>query len=292
MLTNGYIQYGTTKIHATSINYNPAASTQLLEADGYATAGGSVSLQASPTFTVTSTDVENILDTLSVMANDINGNSVKIFKQKPLDGGIRGTTCTEYAISKGLIVLNSLKLSQGTVASVTFTVYPVSSNGYADPVVITDNQAFDAATAIEELKDAATIGVASINGTALAKLQDVEINFGNEVINLITDGQYFSTIANLIKHQPDITLTGVDAVSWQSLATQKALKLNGTTGLEIGIKTTTNGVVTQNNAKTIQVKNGLVTLGAINSSQGSLSSVSLNVSIAHDRSDSSPLIVT
>lgn len=288
-LTNGFFKVGSDFYHATNIVYNPGVAVTALDNDGYVAAGGQVALQAMPSLSFTTNDVKALLDDFSLTANAITSNPLKVYLQKTVDEGVRDSVCTEYSIAKGLWTISSISLTQGTVASATISVYPCSSDGITSPILV--NDAF-ALPSIDPLEEVLTLGANSINGTTLTRVQGVEIALNNSVQQIVSDGHMYPTFATLTAHAPTITLSGVNAVGFLSLATQKALKLNGTTGLSVGLKTTVNGVITATAGNTLTVKEGLVTLLDTTHAQGSLSSATLQVSIAHNRVDATPILVS
>jgi hypothetical protein len=289
MLTQGFLKVGTTFYHLTSCTYNPSISLSPLENDGFATAGGQVALSSTPYFELSSNDLDAMLDDFDLIANALTGNGVKIYYQHPTAEGVRETNCSEYSIAKGIMTLETITLAQGAVATATLRITPISTDGIADPVSIDDAVALPS---VEPLDEACTLGAVAINGTAVDRVQSVDIQLNNSVNTVSSNGGYYPTFAYLNAHSPAFTISGVNSKEYTTLATQKALRLNGTNGLSVTIRKTANGVVTSNTAKTLTIKEGLVTLASNSSNQGSLNNATLNVAVSHNRTDATPILVS
>jgi len=177
----------------------------------------------------TTRDVKTLLDALGTLkgitgllidAGD-DGDGVILYFQNASQGGTRVAAATEThyktTIANGYMVPRNISVQHQGVASMSFDIHAVSSNGVLAPITWAETSALPASV-YPSLDNVYGMGKVDLNGTELDGKLNVSIDFGIPVSRLAADGNVFSTViygAGSGRIQPSITVTSrsIDATT-------------------------------------------------------------------------------
>ncbi len=112
----------------------------------------------------------------------------------------------QIRVATGLMVPRTMSASHGAVAELGFEVFPVSADGAAAAVAITEAQNLPAGGSVGE---AFTIGPVSINGTEV-DVEAISVEFGINVRLEGSSGQPWNTFVCVMDRRPIIRVTTPD----------------------------------------------------------------------------------
>lgn len=127
--------------------------------------------------------------------------------------GLRGTGSVQQkmAIATGIIIPRSINVSQNQVARLTFDVIGINAAGTTCPVVVSETVTLPVNTGVAALW---TMGPVKINGTALAGVQSVNIDFGTKEFIIEGDGFVYPIYAGIEMVSPSITIKVKDSAAF------------------------------------------------------------------------------
>lgn len=179
---------------------------------------------ASPRLNFSTTAINTALTNLGGnIGAAISASNFSFWMQQLSQAGLRtsGSTHIKGTIVSGYIVPLSLRASNKMPVSISYLVIALSADGTSSPISITTAQALDVSQAGAE--EAYTLGVVTINGSAIDGNADVNINFG---INPLVDGGLaYPTFAGCMSRRPTITISARDMdtfASWGILGTNRS----------------------------------------------------------------------
>lgn len=190
-----------------SLGLSPNLRTALEGSDGspYNTFASLVS--GAPSLSFATTDLPAILNECTAfMLVDSDGThpGVLLYLQRYAEGGTRASAnAHETTIANGIMVLRSLELSHQEAAVISGEVLATQS-GATPPI------AFDEAATIPTQFPATsvvfTLGKVDLNGTELAGVESVSIDFGVQELVESKDSDVYPTFASVQRIQPTITI--------------------------------------------------------------------------------------
>jgi hypothetical protein len=207
-------------------------------------------LQAS--ISVTSFDIKAALDItgFASVAGAVEAYDAVI----GVDGVKAANGAVKYNAAAATIFPRSLNVAQSEAAQITLEAIVSGSD-----MTVGVSQALSAYTALGNNKFWG-LGPVSVNGTAMAGVASISINFGIEPFILRADGAITPQAVSITSRVPEITITTYPDTAWATFGNSVAL--NNTAGLEFYLrKRTAIGYVADGTAEHIklQIKNGIIT---------------------------------
>lgn len=277
--TTGMIVYGANTIECTSVTYNPGVQSQSDPMDGFAQSAAVNHFQATPTISFECARVKSALNFLGLLANPITSSQIQVYYQTLADEGVRAglTSHTRLTVAKGILVIDSIRASQGATATLSGTIYPISSNGTTDPVTRIDNASLPTYTPGSSVE---TLGACSINGTSLNGVTEFSLEFGNEVFSEFSNGLHYPIYSCIMSSTPIINVSSYDVQGLNTLLGQKGLKLSGSTNTNFILTTTVNGITNTTTSVTFTARDGMVAPNQVAGSQGQVITVGATLTLA------------
>ena len=140
--------------------------------------------------------------------NAASVTAASFFFQKLAEGGTRasGSSHLKLALTKGMIFPRSLSAGHAEPAELSYEVLCLTDGGGV-PVTISKNQALTGSPVVDQLYVA---GPVKINGTLLAGVQSIKIDFGIKEVVLGGDGEVYPSFAAIMTRAPKITIELLD----------------------------------------------------------------------------------
>lgn len=174
----------------------------------------------------TARDVAAVLGVTGTTGVAIASATEVYFKKRAAVGPASGSTHRKYAATNGLILPGTLAVSHQGNASITCSIVPVSSDGAASAVAVTNNVSLPSVT---NQADVYTIYSAAINGTDLAGLEGVDIDFGVNARTVGSNSDIFDVLAGVTSVIPTVTLRGIDINTFNSVIADTGTSLTQAT---------------------------------------------------------------
>ena len=115
-------------------------------------------------------------------------------------------------MGNGFICPKTLRLDHRGDARIDFDFYPLSADGSASPITISDTAALPTVSAAHARW---TLGKIVVGNKTLADYSGLEIDFGNTVETRASSSFVYDHYIEVKTHAPKITITGIDP-SWFS----------------------------------------------------------------------------
>jgi hypothetical protein len=193
--------------HVVSMRVDPAIAQEVRGADGLVQQSFVAIMSQSPVVETTSLALKKVLDAMGLMGTVLPGPVTFAF-QAITQGGQRtaGSTHIDLTVNEGMLVLQSISASQGQIAQVVFQTV-ASYDGSNEPIVIAGSQALIGSPAVTEVF---TVGPANINGVLLEGIQSIDVQFGIEIISMMSAGDIWPTFLATGQIKPIITIRTTD----------------------------------------------------------------------------------
>ncbi len=170
----------------------------------------------SPRIRFSSTALATILAKCGISGlkidSDVTHDGAEFWFQKVAEGGTRasGSNHIKMTMNEGMLLPRMIRATNGPPpATMDFEAVP-TYDGTNDPLVIAASQALVGTPSVGELF---TAGPVSINGSALAGIQDITIDFGIREIVQSGDGQVWPTFIGIMERRPVITIRSLEAIA-------------------------------------------------------------------------------
>jgi len=189
---------------------DPGIVAQALASDGYESPTRVLLADQQPAADFDS----SALDTLLALNSSkfayegvaLSGNGFEgFFATLSADGG-RASTGTQFAVANGLLIPVSLVVPHDGPGTITSRVIGRSSDGATVPIAVSTGQSLPAYAAHNEY----SAGPCEYNGTAIDKVQRVQVDFNIRVEVLQGDGDIYSDTVVRMSAQPMITISTLD----------------------------------------------------------------------------------
>jgi len=223
----------------------------------------------------------------------ITGDGLSMYGYKHVDGGGRAGASShrKYNFVKGLVIPQTLSVSHGGDAVLSYRVFP-AYNGSADPVVLTEDQSVPGS-----ITDANryTLGPCTVGNISLDGLRGLDIDFGIAVEQEPIQSEVWPRVVSIRSAAPVITIRGID-LAWH--ADSGGIPLEGLAGthanstIYLRRRKTGGSFYADNEAEHVKfTAAGLITVQNMMSADGrSAAEASLMMSCYHD-GDNLPLSV-
>lgn len=185
---------------------DPGVETVILRGDGVVDPRFAAVMAQRPMLSFTTTAIARALGYAGISGLGISGTTLDLYLQQYQDVGTRlsGANSVRARVSKGLLVPQRLTARSGRAAVLSYQVYAASSDGTTAPLAIAKSQTMPSVSAFDQ---AFTVGPASINGTTVEAVRELEIDFGMAVRVLEPgDGDVYPTFVCLMERRPTVTL--------------------------------------------------------------------------------------
>lgn len=190
----------------------------------------------------------------------VNGDGVILYFQKAAQGGTRAaqdaSTHHSTTIGDGYLAPRTLSCQHQGVASLSFDVHAVSTDGATAPIAFAETADLPAAQ-YPTLDNVYGLGLVDLNATPLDGKLNVSIDFGIPVSRLAADGNVYSTViyaAGSGRIQPSITVTS-RSIDLTSSLTEAGLYL--ASGVEVYFRHLTQGGTFVADATASHIKVGM-----------------------------------
>jgi hypothetical protein len=161
---------------------------------------------AKPEISFTTSMIKTILGITGITGGVIDGTNNLIMWFSLLNATAARTTAFKATAAAGLLIPVSLTASKGQPALINCLGVLVSSDGTTSPVTVASGQAV---TPLETwTKDAYALSAVSLDGTAMPDADNVTINFGITVDDIM--GDVYRIAASILSRTPSISISGSD----------------------------------------------------------------------------------
>lgn len=152
-------------------------------------------------------DIENALTYASPDGYPLTGAGFKAWNRNIAHGSTRTTTGGYLlTVAEGMVVPRRLSAAQGVNAQLAMEVIATNANGAIPFTYAANTDAFNAPT-----QDVAfTLGKILMNGSALADVQSIDLDFGIQVVAPQSDGLPYPKKAGIIERLPILSITTMD----------------------------------------------------------------------------------
>lgn len=163
--------------------------------------------KGEPKISITSCQLATLLGALGLTTLEIDEGTLDLYLAKSSNkstGPDSGSVHSKLTIGEGLIIPESINVSNEPPGTMEVSVVPLSSNGLAEPIALTGSVALPGSLAFDE---AFVCGPLTINGTAIGGIQSYTINF-NPVTEVIwSDGGVFPTVVTVRRFEPTVSVS-------------------------------------------------------------------------------------
>ena len=266
--------------HATTVikgiqNYtlNPQVAAILLSGSGGVDAGFSAIGEIRPELGFETTAIKTALANLGgINGIPIAASNFDFWLQKTITGALRaGATshikCTPVA---GIVVPGVISMPSGRQASISYRAGFISADGVASPIAVTASQSLDAGQGPAD--EAWTFGGVAVNGSALAGVDDVTLDFGIELWVTTADGKVYPIHVCIASRRPVITISTKDLGAFQTWGVSGSNWLEGQVQSEsdsvITLSDMTEGGVRGSSPITFTIDAGMMFFNAITGQDG------------------------
>jgi len=202
-----------------SQNLNPGISHILNSGSGDIDAKFGAILSQAPTASFTTRAVSTALGLIGIDGLALNAEGpLTLYMEKRAQGGLKtaGSVHTKAVIDGGIVVPQTLSCSQDALATISYLVQAADAAGDAtNPLTITESQAL-AGTA--HLDEAYTISPVLIGEGEIDGIQSINVDFGIDLVVSKGGGSVFPQEVAMIKRQPVLTFTTLDAAITATIA--------------------------------------------------------------------------
>lgn len=161
--------------------------------------------QQNPRITVESANIAAALGAIGISGLKMTGAvGTKFYFSQVEAGGTRKTGSEHLSLQMiaGMLIPLTLTARQGAEARFAFAAAP-QYDGTNDPIIIAVSQALPS---IAAFTTAFTVGPVSINGSALAGVQETRVDFGLDLFTSYGDGDIWPTLVAIRRRAPSITI--------------------------------------------------------------------------------------
>jgi hypothetical protein len=263
-----------------TVTYDPGTETVSPDVDGNPAQKFCAAMQASPVFTVSTLNVGTIIDLFTsssvIIAKslaDFSGGLTLHFTRNDEVGRASGSVHHRAVATVGTIYPVSLAPTQNGLAQLTIECR--LAGGATDPVTYSSTNA--APTQTGTIASMWTLGIAKINGTAIADTTGWTLNFGFAAESLFADGNPYPRVVTVNKQQPTAEVATDNLLAIGTVG--RVLALNGTTGLQVFLREVPNKSLPAADATTTAYRfsllDGMATTGQTSGSFGATTSISV-----------------
>lgn len=174
----------------------------------------------------TARDVAAVLGVTGTTGAGISAATEAYFKKRGAVGPASGSVHRKYAATVGVIVPGTLSVGHQGNAQITASIVPVSSDGASSALTMTNTNALPS---VSNQADVYTIYSAAVNGTDLAGLEGVDIDFGCNVRTVGSNSDLFDVVAGVVSVTPTVTLRGVDLQTFSTAVADTGTSLTQST---------------------------------------------------------------
>jgi len=218
---------------------NPQVAAILLSGSGEVDAGFAAIGEIRPELGFGTTAIKTALANLGgIDGIPIAASNFDFWLQKTVTGALRaGATahikCTPVA---GIVVPGAISMPSGGQASMTYNAVFISADGTASPMAVAASQSLDASQGPAD--EAWTFGGVSLNGTALAGVDNVSIDFGITLWVTAGDGKVYPIHVCIASRRPVITISTKDIGAFSTWG------VSGSNWLEGQVQSDSDSVIT------------------------------------------------
>jgi hypothetical protein len=263
-----------------TVTYDPGTEVNSPDVDGNPMQRFVASLQASPVFTVSTMNAALIDQFTSggvIIAKslaDFSGGLTLHFTRNDEVGRASGSVHHRAVATVGTIYPVSIAPTQNGFAQLSLECR--LAGGATDPVTYSASNA--APTQTGTIASMWTLGIAKINGTAIADVTGWTLNFGFVAESFFADGNPFPRVVSVNKHQPTAEVNTSNLLAISTVG--RTLALNGTTGLALFLRNVLNSNLPSADATTTAYKfsllDGMARTGSTGGSFGATTTISVN----------------
>lgn len=259
---------------------NPVGTGSLAEVDAQIAAGsGAIMVTATIPF-------KDAADELGVVVNNIT--ALGVFFADVSGGIIDFTNCLNYGLVSGATCtgkITSVSANQDTVAMATVEFKIYSPDG-TDPL----EKKADAAAPTVGLPTLHTIGLATVNGSALDGTQSMSITIARTSEEIRHDGLQFPTGGLETQSRVNVNLTNVDAEAVRDITGGEPVAISPSVIIKLRSIASGSGVVSDSAEMTLTMGNGVISPASLTGSNGVVTTHGLDIIPIAD-SDNNPAIV-
>lgn len=191
-----------------SRSINPGLEAYVLRGDGRISPLFRATMSQSPMFSATTVAIGAALTAFGSGFYAFSA-AVELYLAKLVSGGGVGAGAVHAKVggNKGAILPRRIRAEHGRVATFDFDGYWLSADGIAAPFAYTGSVALPAMAVPAQ---SYTLGLASINGSALGALKSFELEWGFQEIVHSSGGEMYPTFCCYSAYQPIVRVTTSD----------------------------------------------------------------------------------
>lgn len=194
-----------------NVNVDPAIQKQMAALGGAIEPRFVTIMGQSPVINFSSHALARCLAAVGVSGLALASPAELFWQAILIDGGREGTLKHfQMTVNAGLVVPRRISAQQGGLATITYDII-CRYNGTNEPIVYTVDQTLAGSPTVDELF---TIGKATINGVDLTGITGIDIDFGLQIVQQISDGDIWPTFVGIMERSaPVISIITTDVVS-------------------------------------------------------------------------------
>lgn len=225
-LLHGIVNNTTFISQFTSQEVSPGMEVLVAHAAGmpYPQFAGTLSVRAEIRFTTP--QIKSVLDLVGADGVfDLSGNNTDLYMKVATDQGVRTADASaahhRFRAAQGFLVLERITAGHRTEAQAQCRII-CAYDGSNSPLVYAGSTALSGTPASDEHF---LIGPQYLNGSAVAGPTNLDLDFGQNILQVGSDGELYDTFNCLLQQTPTYTLTALDTGFW-STATLNGLDLS------------------------------------------------------------------
>lgn len=280
--TIGSIKHDTTVIKGIeNSSYNNQLSQLLLAGSGHVDASFVGVDKIAPQMNFTTSAIKTALAALGgINGIAIAASNYLFFLQKTVTGALRAgvTSHIKGTAVAGIVIPDTLRLPDTGHATMAYRVIFISADGSTAPVAFVINASLDAGDGGAD--EAYKLGAVSINGSPLAGVNEVTINFGLSEWLTGGSGLVYPIHVAISSRRPSIEMKSYDiatAVGWGIAGAAQ-----GASDSTIQIDDVTEGSIRGSSPITFTLDEGMVRFSTIDGQENERASASVIYTPTHD----------
>ena len=204
---------------------DPGIERILQAGDGKVDAEFVATISQAPVINFTTSALKKGLDISGFDAYQIT-SATDFYFRKVQSGGTRatGSNHIKVTVSDGMLIPRQLQGQQGSVATLSYDVLPISSDGKQAPLTIATSQALGGTP---DETEKYTVGPASVNGTLVDGVQSTTVDMAIDEMLLSGDGSAFNTFAAIQERRPEVSVSVLDAAVLDTFTTTETVNSSG-----------------------------------------------------------------
>lgn len=279
LYTIGAVKLNTTLIdQITQQSIRPGLNQMVLAGSGAVDNTFAAIGTITPEFSFTTTAIKAALAAAGIDGLALTAGAV--YFQKTAAGGLRasGSNHVKGTIAAGMAIPVRLSVSHGAPATIEYRIVLRSADGTTAPI------AFAASSALEtgqgSVAQAYTLGLVTINGTALVGVQSVSIDFGIELWVSGGDGLVYPTHIAVARRSPSVSIQAYDCDQFVTMGLDGAAQ--GITDSTIVLQDVSEGAIVGSSPITFTIDEGLIYYEDIAGSHGERMGGSIKIVPTYD----------